>query len=263
MMTLPKMYPIHLGHAAVNMGPATSGNLSNGEHKMCHHCKNIQNGFNTDTTTTTTTAPGPPVAAIPQAEELHVHRDIGEMRYICMMHMLVNVPDVCLKEEEQSIDFTMQETQALILSPPHELATPNQSFNLALGDYMNVQCHACTGRISIGEDICKLKYGQHIVSGMSGRIFDMIYRRTLHMHNIKMLILDEAKLLNQGFKDQIYDVYCYLPPMMPGHVCSFDMIHRRTLCMCNIKMLILLNQGFKDLMTDPICILVTHDELTL
>ena len=31
---------------------------------------------------------------------------------------------------------------------------------LALGDYMNVQCHACIGGQSIGEDIRKLDYGQ-------------------------------------------------------------------------------------------------------
>ncbi|KAJ7328477.1 hypothetical protein DFH08DRAFT_709617 [Mycena albidolilacea] len=30
-----------------------------------------------------------------------------------------------------------------------------------------------------------------------------------------MLVLDEAEeLLNKGFKDQIYDVYCYLRPTM-------------------------------------------------
>jgi ATP-dependent RNA helicase len=32
------------------------------------------------------------------------------------------------------------------------------------------------------------------------------------MRHIKMLILDEVdELLNRGFKDQIYDVYRYLP----------------------------------------------------
>ena len=33
---------------------------------------------------------------------------------------------------------------------------------LALGDYMNVQCHASIGGQSIGEDIRKLEYGQVI-----------------------------------------------------------------------------------------------------
>ena len=113
----------------------------------------------------------------------------------------------------QSIDVTVRETQALVLSPTRELATQIQSVVLALGDYMNIQCHACIGGTSIGEDIRKLEYGQHIVSGTPGRVFDMIRRRILRTRNIKMLILDEAdELLNKGFKDQIYDVYRYLPP---------------------------------------------------
>ena len=44
---------------------------------------------------------------------------------------------------------------------------------LALGDYMSVQCHCCIGGTSIGEDIRKLDYGQHVVSGTPGRVFGM------------------------------------------------------------------------------------------
>jgi len=41
----------------------------------------------------------------------------------------------------------------------------------------------------------------------------MIRRRTLRTRSIKMLVLDEAdEMLNKGFKEQIYDVYRYLPP---------------------------------------------------
>lgn len=36
---------------------------------------------------------------------------------------------------------------------------------------MNVQCHACIGGTNIGEDIRKLDYGQHVVSGTPGRVF--------------------------------------------------------------------------------------------
>ena len=36
---------------------------------------------------------------------------------------------------------------------------------MALGDYMNVQCHSCIGGTNLGEDIRKLDYGQHVVSG--------------------------------------------------------------------------------------------------
>ncbi|KAI6163113.1 P-loop containing nucleoside triphosphate hydrolase protein [Pisolithus thermaeus] len=144
----------------------------------------------------------------------------------------------------QSIDVSVRETQALVLSPTRELATQIQSVVLALGDYMNVQCHACIGGTSIGEDIRKLEYGQHVVSGTPGRVFDMIRRRALRTRNIKMLILDEAdELLNKGFKDQIYDVYRYLPPATQVVLLSATLPY--------------------DFMTDPVRILVKRDELTL
>jgi len=151
----------------------------------------------------------------------------------------------------QSIDITVRETQALILSPTRELATQIQSVVLALGDYMNVQCHACIGGTSIGEDIRKLEYGQHVVSGTPGRVFDMIRRRCLRTRNIKMLVLDEAdELLNKGFKDQIYDVYRYLPPatqvVLLSATLPYDVLEMTT-----------------KFMTDPIRILVKRDELTL
>ena len=151
----------------------------------------------------------------------------------------------------QSIDVTVRETQALVLSPTRELATQIQSVLLALGDYMNVQCHACIGGTSIGEDIRKLEYGQHVVSGTPGRVFDMIRRRSLRTRNIKMLVLDEAdELLNKGFKDQIYEVYRYLPPatqvVLLSATLPYDVLEMTT-----------------KFMTDPIRILVKRDELTL
>ena len=36
---------------------------------------------------------------------------------------------------------------------------------------MNVQCHACIGGTNVGEDVRKLDYGQHVVSGTPGRVF--------------------------------------------------------------------------------------------
>lgn len=44
----------------------------------------------------------------------------------------------------QSLDTTLRETQVLCLSPTRELAVQIQKVILALGDFMNVQCHAVT-----------------------------------------------------------------------------------------------------------------------
>ena len=67
----------------------------------------------------------------------------------------------------------------------------------------------------MNDDVFKLEHGTHIVSGTPGRVFDMIQRRTLKTNSIKMLILDEAdEMLAKGFKDQVYDIYRYLPPQI-------------------------------------------------
>uniref|UniRef100_A0A8C9W9I4 RNA helicase n=1 Tax=Scleropages formosus TaxID=113540 RepID=A0A8C9W9I4_SCLFO len=99
----------------------------------------------------------------------------------------------------QCLDIQVRETQALILAPTRELAVQIQKVLLALGDFMNVQCHACIGGTNVGEDIRKLDYGQHVVAGTPGRVFDMIRRRSLRTRAIKMLVLDEAdEMLNKG-----------------------------------------------------------------
>jgi len=151
----------------------------------------------------------------------------------------------------QSIDTALRETQALVLSPTRELAQQIQKVCMALGLYMSVQVHCCIGGKNMGEDIRKLEYGQHVVSGTPGRVFDMISRHSLRTRNIKMLVLDEAdEMLSQGFKEQIYDIYRYLPPATQVVLVSATMT-ADVLAMT------------KKFMNEPIRILVKHDELTL
>jgi superfamily II DNA/RNA helicase len=151
----------------------------------------------------------------------------------------------------QMIDTSTREVQALILSPTRELAAQTEKVILAIGDFMNVQAHACIGGKSIGEDIRKLEHGVQVVSGTPGRVYDMIKRRTLRTRAIKLLILDESdEMLSRGFKDQIYDVYRYLPPDLQVVLVSATLPH---------EILEMTNK----FMTDPVRILVKRDELTL
>jgi len=144
-----------------------------------------------------------------------------------------------------------REPQVLILSPTRELAEQSQKVCLALGDYANIQVHSCIGGTRVGADIAAFESGLHIVSGTPGRVFHMIQDRHFSTRRIKMLVLDEAdELLNRGFKDQIYDIYRYLPPgtqvvlvsaTLPNEV--LEMTHK--------------------FMTNPFRVLVKRDELTL
>ena len=149
----------------------------------------------------------------------------------------------------QSIDLTVREPQALVLTSTRELANRIQSVVLALGEYTNVRCHPCVGGTATDEDIRKLGHGQHVVSGTPGRVFDMIRRGSLKTGNIKMLVLDEAdELLSRGFEDQIHEVYRHLP--FPTQVILFSATLPQDVLAVTTK-----------LMTDPIRILVERNEL--
>jgi ATP-dependent RNA helicase len=151
----------------------------------------------------------------------------------------------------QAADMGVREPQVLILSPTRELAEQSQKVALALGTYMNVQVYACIGGQSIQEDERRLEHGVHIVSGTPGRVFHMIQERHLRTRSIKMLILDEAdEMLNRGFREQIYDIYRYLPYATQCVIVSATLPQE----------ILEMTTRF---MNDPIKILVKRDELTL
>jgi len=102
--------------------------------------------------------------------------------------------------------MSVKGTQALILAPTRELAQQIQKVVIALGDYMNIECHACVGGTNVREDMAKLQEGVHVVVGTPGRVYDMINRRAFKTDHIKLFCLDEAdEMLSRGFKDQIYE----------------------------------------------------------
>lgn len=141
--------------------------------------------------------------------------------------------------------------QALVLAPTRELAVQIQKVLLALGHYMSIQVHCCIGQKKISEDIRMLDSGVHVVTGTPGRVFDMICRRNLRTRALKMLVLDEAdEMLGKGFKEQIYDIYRYLPPNTQVVLCSATLTPD----------VIAITKKF---MNEPIRILVKRDEITL
>jgi len=149
------------------------------------------------------------------------------------------------------LDAKLRECQALILAPTRELAQQIQKVVIALGDYMDIQVHACVGGTAVRDDIRTLQAGVHIVVGTPGRVYDMINRRALRLDSIRQFFLDEAdEMLSRGFKDQIYDIFKFLPESV--QVCLFS----ATMPLDVLEV----TQRF---MRDPVRILVKKDELTL
>jgi translation initiation factor 4A len=124
----------------------------------------------------------------------------------------------------QNLDETLNQTQAIILAHTRELATQICGVVNAISQKMNIRVHSCIGGQSIHADIQAFSRGVHVVVGTPGRVRDMINRRHLDPAGVKFFCIDEAdEMLSFGFKDQIYDVFKYLPKKLQIAVFSATM----------------------------------------
>jgi len=112
----------------------------------------------------------------------------------------------------QIIDFDINEIQALILAPTHELA--NQIFKVMseISRFCDIDIKLLVGGQPIDKDIHDLKKKPSVVIGTPGRVYDMIYKNILNTNKLKIVICDEAdEMLSYGFKEQIYNILKYMP----------------------------------------------------
>ena len=151
----------------------------------------------------------------------------------------------------QSINTQTRQCQALVLAPTRELAQQIVKVVLALGDFMQIKVHGCIGGTAVRDDIQTLRSGVHVVVGTPGPCFDMIQRQALRMDDLKIFCLDEAdEMLGRGFKEQIYDIFKFLPETIQVALFSATM---------PLEVL----EVTQKFMRDPVRILVKTDELTL
>ncbi|MBE0364685.1 ATP-independent RNA helicase DbpA [Pseudoalteromonas ulvae UL12] len=101
----------------------------------------------------------------------------------------------------ENLDVRNYRIQALVLCPTRELAdqVAQEIRTLARG-IPNVKVLTLCGGVPMGPQIGSLEHGAHIIVGTPGRIEDHLSRRTLNLHNVNTLVLDEAdRMLDMGF----------------------------------------------------------------
>ena len=106
----------------------------------------------------------------------------------------------------QKIDYLKKETQAMILTPTHELAIQIQREIeiLTSNSGLPVTSTAIIGNVNIARQIDKLKEKQHIIVGSSGRILELIHKKKISSQTIKTMVLDEAdRLLDENNSDSV------------------------------------------------------------
>jgi ATP-dependent RNA helicase DeaD len=110
------------------------------------------------------------------------------------------------------VDPTKDSLQALILCPTRELAIQVAEELKKLSKYKKTKVLPIYGGQPIERQIKALKKGVQIIIGTPGRVMDHMYRRTLSMAKVKMIILDEAdEMLDMGFREDIEFVLGRMP----------------------------------------------------
>ena len=150
------------------------------------------------------------------------------------------------------LDLTKQETQAMILAPTRELSIQIKTVLDAIGSQMkSLKTQLLIGGTSTELDTIQLKNKPHVVIGCPGRIHDMLRRKKLQSNQLKCIILDEAdEMLSQGFKEQVYNIFQYLPKEIQVLLFSATMPD-------------ILHSLIEKFMRNPIKILVKSEQLTL
>ena len=113
----------------------------------------------------------------------------------------------------EKIDPNLQkDPQALIIAPTRELAVQVARELNQLGKHKKIHVMAVYGGEDIGKQIRALKKQPHIIAATPGRLLDHINRKTINLHQIHSIVLDEAdEMLNMGFIDDIKKILSQVP----------------------------------------------------
>uniref|UniRef100_A0A6C0I0C4 RNA helicase n=1 Tax=viral metagenome TaxID=1070528 RepID=A0A6C0I0C4_9ZZZZ len=153
----------------------------------------------------------------------------------------------------QIIDVESATTQAVLISPTHELAKQTCNVVTHLGSMMQgLRIKTLIGGTSINDDYREIKENPpHIIVGCAGRIHDMFRRRYLSGEFVKIMVLDEAdEMLSQGFKTQIYNIFQYFNDKIQVAIFSATFTDE----------VLDITQKF---MRDPVRIIMKNEELSL
>jgi ATP-dependent RNA helicase RhlE len=102
--------------------------------------------------------------------------------------------------------------KGLIILPTRELALQVNESLQKIGRSFGLKTAVLIGGASTHLQKRELSYNPHIIIGTPGRINDLIQQRALTVHNVKILVLDEAdRMLDMGFAPQINKIIKLLP----------------------------------------------------
>lgn len=108
----------------------------------------------------------------------------------------------------QKLKADLKACQALIFAPTRASALQIQEFIIAIGDFMNIQCHACISGVSVPDYEKVFQDTPQVVVGTPGRIGDLVQRNILKTANIEKIVLDDADEILAVSSQTSFKIYC-------------------------------------------------------
>jgi len=106
----------------------------------------------------------------------------------------------------------LEPIQGLVITPTRELAMQVAEELNRIGQFKNIRSLPIYGGQEIERQIKSLKKRPQIIVGTPGRLMDHMRRKTIRLHQVKMVVLDEAdEMLNMGFKEDIEEILQQIP----------------------------------------------------
>ena len=122
------------------------------------------------------------------------------------------IPILQLLNASQGQDGPNKPIKALILTPTRELAVQIGESFTAYGKHTGLRHTVIYGGVSQFSQTVALKRGVDILIATPGRLLDLMNQRFVHLHQVKMFVLDEAdRMLDMGFINDVKKVISKLP----------------------------------------------------
>ena len=103
---------------------------------------------------------------------------------------------------------------AAVISPTRELAEQTYETFSLLGQQTGLQSIAIYGGVNVNQQVQRLRSGIEIAIACPGRLLDHIWKGTINLENLEVLVIDEAdRMFDMGFLPDIRNILrCLINP---------------------------------------------------
>lgn len=112
----------------------------------------------------------------------------------------------------ERLDPEEEKIQGVVLTPTRELAVQVAGELNKIARFKKIRVLPIYGGQDMNRQIRELKKKPHVIVATPGRFMDHMRRKTIRLHSIDMVVLDEAdEMLNMGFIDDIKTILNEVP----------------------------------------------------